>query len=499
MILLLLSTFAYHAILVSDLRFQRDGSEARVQLLPYHRGGMAEVQNTAQEGLSQFILNRCGAGALTALLPLRPVDSDEIVVERLLGSGSFGLVVQVRLERRDGQMLPRHEQEVFALKLQTIQPHGGSGPSNVLTNQQAAMREREVYQRIWQTRDEETGRTGHPFIVRLVCASNWPEGRELFYEGTEDPVVLNGIKSFHYALMMEYVPLGSLAKFIPRRMRCGVDNTPPYHRAWRLLIRRFAAEIVLALDFLHNTKGVVYRDLKADNVLVVKQGQESSNDFHVKLSDFGLSRPMHVSALHGLSSVPSDFSGVSASLSSYAGTPYYAAPEMVQMTHGVPCTVALSLDIFSFGMLLFVLTYGSEPYMRLGARALPRKISFGSHNDDENSDSGQQLEEPELAQWRKVAFETLPSNFPKDQIQWWASDRMGQPHPLMAPSSWEADLQQLITQSQCPRHAVQVIRDCCGANPRQRPNIAEVRTSDLFGRIGSTPPIDWISLEGLDI
>ncbi len=44
----------------------------------------------------------------------------------------------------------------------------------------------------------------------------------------------------------------------------------------------YAAEIVLALGYLHE-KGIIYRDLKPENVLI-------ANDGHIKLTDFGLSK-----------------------------------------------------------------------------------------------------------------------------------------------------------------------------------------------------------------
>lgn len=71
--------------------------------------------------------------------------------------------------------------------------------------------------------------------------------------------------------------------------------------------RFYASEILLALECLHSN-GIIYRDLKPENVILDCDG-------HIKLTDFGLSK------------LAVDQNTLTYT---FCGTPEYLAPEVVQ-------------------------------------------------------------------------------------------------------------------------------------------------------------------------
>lgn len=113
--------------------------------------------------------------------------------------------------------------------------------------------------------------------------------------------------SEYYYLVMQYCAGGEFFSFLKRQDK---------HRMTEAQARFYAAEVLLALEYLH-LMGIIYRDLKPENILVHESG-------HVLLSDFDLAHqvkppmPLRVALVAGASS---SSSRPTASASDAAGSP----------------------------------------------------------------------------------------------------------------------------------------------------------------------------------
>ncbi|XP_052203180.1 CBL-interacting protein kinase 5 [Diospyros lotus] len=116
--------------------------------------------------------------------------------------------------------------------------------------------------------------------------------------------------------------------------------------------RKYFQQLVAAVDFCHS-RGVYHRDLKPENLLLDENG-------NLKVSDFGLSALFESKGQDGL-------------LHTMCGTPAYVAPEVISK-RGYNGEKA---DIWSCGVILFVLLAGYLPFHDSNLMEMYRKISRG--------------------------------------------------------------------------------------------------------------------------
>ncbi|KAL2249556.1 CBL-interacting serine/threonine-protein kinase 6 [Sesamum indicum] len=116
--------------------------------------------------------------------------------------------------------------------------------------------------------------------------------------------------------------------------------------------RNYFQQLISAIDFCHS-RGVYHRDLKPENLLLDEEG-------NLKVTDFGLSAFSDHVSQDGL-------------LHTTCGTPAYVAPEVI----GKKGYDGAKADIWSCGVILYVLLAGFLPFQDENIMSMYRKIYRG--------------------------------------------------------------------------------------------------------------------------
>jgi len=228
------------------------------------------------------------------------IEEKKVVLEdfellKVIGKGSFGKVLQVK---------KKDTKKIYAMKVLN---------KNMIVQRQElehAKAEKSVLQKLV-----------HPFLVNLNYSFQTPD--KLYF-------------------VMDYVNGGELFFHLQK------DRKFPEERA-----RFYLAEIACGLEYLH-ANGVIYRDLKPENLLLTSDG-------HICMTDFGLAK-------EGLL-CDNDRT------STFCGTPEYLAPEVLDgQKYGKP------VDWWSFGTLMYEMLTGLPPFYCEDVQKMYQKIMSAQLN-----------------------------------------------------------------------------------------------------------------------
>jgi serine/threonine protein kinase len=164
---------------------------------------------------------------------------------------------------------------------------------------------------------QAAGRLHHPGIVSVFDVGEEPESGEPY-------------------IVLEYVAGEALNKILAREKKFAPE------RALQL-----AEEIAEALDYAH-AQGVTHRDIKPGNILITETG-------HAKIADFGIAK---LNLAHF--TLPGRV----------LGTPAYMAPEQLS-GEGVDGRS----DLFSLGVILYVMVTGHSPFQGDSATTVCFKVA----------------------------------------------------------------------------------------------------------------------------
>lgn len=189
------------------------------------------------------------------------------------------------------------------------------------------------------------------------------------------------------------------------------------------------AQILAAIHYCHKM-GVVHRDLKAENLLL-------DSDNNIKLADFGFSNYYQESEL----------------LSTWCGSPPYAAPELFEGKQ----YVGPKADIWSLGVVLYTLVCGTLPFdgatlqeLRSRVVACQYRIPFFLSKECEHLLQGLLALDPE----KRLSMEQIAKH------PWWQKRHQSGSLSTASPASAALKTSQILERLALPQTKVSELAIC---------------------------------------
>jgi len=238
--------------------------------------------------------------SLDSLRPPRPPFEDDVEIWSLVGRGSFGRVYSARWDA-----------STVAIK---IIEHYDQGKPAMMAFEGAL-----------------STNLAHPNLVQTFKYS--VRDMKPAVTGARDGNQ-KGLWGFEVWIVQEWCGLGTL--------NAKLATIDTVGRGAFAEVIEVGAEISSATYYLH-TRSIIHGDLTANNVLLVER--TCSKGYVTKVTDFGLARVLD--------------NGASGIMTATMGTVTYMPPELFQLAG---CSVTKKVDVYAFGVILWQLCSGQQPF-----------------------------------------------------------------------------------------------------------------------------------------
>lgn len=256
-------------------------------------------------------------------------DTAEVIERKAVGTPSYAAGEPRRTVEAETSASGKHFNELYKLGKQL-----GEGAFSVV-------------------KDGSHKQTGEHYAIKIVTKSKLTQEDEVALKDEID--VLQELNHVHIIRLYDVFEESQYYYLVTEKMSGGelFDRIVQKSYYNEKEARDVCKILFEALQYCH-AKRIAHRDLKPENLLLMSQ----DNDSDIKIADFGFAKRVKT---------PN-------SLTTQCGTPGYVAPEILE---GTPYDT--KADMWSLGVIVYILLGGYPPFIEQNQRDLFRKIRKGQY------------------------------------------------------------------------------------------------------------------------